>query len=226
MWQFSVEKRKIDLSLLLTKNGFLLTEDVKRLFMVPVLACLSQLRNQKGMHPGKSSKTSEFMFKYLIQQFELLIFCARSQHGFINHIFLDENHAQDFVREVQSFFKCQGSIEDTYSKGEYTISLASKIISFLAELSRNRLVLPVLQQLTGTAMNQSGNGFLSSVVDSYILPVCAKNCLKVDAVNFQTEKAFVFEDQIPDKDFYLQEKMVDENFAQNETLSEMALEHC
>jgi hypothetical protein len=35
---------KIDLKLLLTKNGFLMTEDIKRTFLIPIITTLSTIK--------------------------------------------------------------------------------------------------------------------------------------------------------------------------------------
>ena len=57
LWQIQSLKSRIDFKLLLVKNGFLQMDDIKKLFVAPIIAALRELKLHDGQRGAGASST-------------------------------------------------------------------------------------------------------------------------------------------------------------------------
>lgn len=86
LWRTQPNQR-VDFKQYLLRNGFLLPEDLKNIFLVPLVAALRHLSSLQRLPQGGASPEQRAMVRilrrYLTQMFELLALCAHSQKPFL-----------------------------------------------------------------------------------------------------------------------------------------------
>lgn len=113
LWQVQTQTSKIDLHLYLLKGGFLLSEDLKKLFILPLVATLKELRILKQVAGASSAKMTRMLFEYLKEYLKVLCLCVSIQNGFMQAILKENVAIKELSYELQEFF-------NSYSLDAYT----------------------------------------------------------------------------------------------------------
>ena len=100
LWQVQTSTAKVDLHLYLLKGGFLLSEDLKKLFVLPLVAAFKEIRILKQVAGSSTVKITRTLFEYLSEQMSVMCLCASSQPGFMQAILKETVALKELSQEL------------------------------------------------------------------------------------------------------------------------------
>jgi len=100
LWQVQTSTAKVDLHLYLLKGGFLLSEDLKKLFVLPLVAAFKEIRILKQVAGSSTVKITRTLFEYLSEQMSVMCLCASSQPGFMHAILKETVALKELSQEL------------------------------------------------------------------------------------------------------------------------------
>ena len=215
----------------MVKNGFLSIDDIKKLFLAPVIAALRELKVPQRPDNAKSLMA---LSRYLIQTFEMLIICAQSQHSFIEHLFSQDRAVEEkLIEDFDRFFAVSdgATIEDPYKDvdvKQLVRQVGQKIVSLFSVMMAERVGYAFLKNLfglggqmtRGTALN-----VLKNILDTLIAPICVREAVRASQLNLNMQnKFFSGEDHV--EDFFSQEATKTSVDADNRAITHAVHNHC
>ena len=100
LWQVQTSTAKVDLHLYLLKGGFLLSEDLKKLFVLPLVAAFKEIRILKQVAGSSTVKITRTLIEYLSEQMSVMCLCASSQPGFMQAILKETVALKELSQEL------------------------------------------------------------------------------------------------------------------------------
>ena len=199
-------------------------DDIKKLFLAPIIAAMRELKPQQrqggsgaSSWASGASKNQMALSRYLIQTFEMLIICAQSQHSFTEHLLSQNLAMKELIHEFNQFFEVGGraSISDQYGDADVKQlirQLGQKIVSLLSIMITERVGQAFLKSLFGLGGQQqrdTSSNILKNIIDSLIVPICVQDGvrpsqLKISQLDLQNK----FNSDGDLQDFFAQDKTI------------------
>lgn len=189
LWQSQSIKHRIDLNRFLLQNGFLLADDIKRLYLGPMIAAFRELKQHQRL--GGVNRMTGTLLRYLLQMVETLALCAHSQHGFIEELFDDKSSvSKDMARAVSDFFLPGGaaSLVDKASNDQQRRLmkvLGQKIVEMLSAMMVERVGLGFSKAAFGIGSADDRAPLLRNIMDSLVKPICVEEAVKTKRVDLK-----------------------------------------